>query len=396
MGGKKVNAIQQGILLILKSAITGQAERLPEGFSLEEALPIVKRHQLVTIVYEGAVNCGLPEDTPLMMGLLQSSCRQIIRSESQMEAVGRLCDAFEKAGIDYMLLKGSELKGIYPKPELRIMGDADILIRTEQYDTIRAVAEELGYEPVTESDHEYVWRSEDLYLELHKRLIPSYNSDYYAYFGDGWRLAKHQDGFRYAMTDEDTFVYLFTHFSKHYRDGGIGCRQVVDLWVYLRACPNLDMAYIRRELKKLRLLEFFENVCRLLEFWFGDGAEEEKLAVMTDFVFDSGSWGKWENRILSAELRNRKTAGSALRGKIRALSRLLFPEAKGMALRYPVLKKSPWLLPVMWPVRWVDVVCFRPNRVRVKHRELRTATPAKVDGYQRAMNYVGLDFNFEE
>jgi hypothetical protein len=391
-----MNTLQRGILLILKSAITGKAERLPDGFSLEEALPLVKRHQLAMLVYEGAVICGIPDDTPLMLQLLQHCCRQILCSEGQMEAVSRICNAFEEAGIDYMLLKGCEMKRLYPKKELRVMGDADILIRREQYGHIKQLVAELGYQPVTESDHEYVWQSENLYLELHKRLIPSYNSDYYAYFGDGWRLAKQQSGFRYAMTDEDTFIYLFTHFAKHYRDGGIGCRHVLDLWVYLRAYPDLDMAYMRSELKKLRLLEFFENVRRLLESWFDDGEADEKLDVMTDFVFDSGSWGKWESHILSAEVRNRKTAGSAQGGRLRSLRLLLFPEARNMAERYPVLDRFPWLLPVLWPVRWVETLLLRPNRVREKQRDIRTATPAKVDGYQHAMNFVGLDFNFEE
>ena len=331
-----------------------------------------------------------------MLGLLQVYCKQLMHSEAQTEAIERLCAVFEENGIDYMPLKGCNMKSRYPKPELRIMGDADILIRTEQYDRIRDLVAALGYNPEVESDHEYVWRSPALFLELHKRLIPSYNSDYYAYFGDGWRLAKTRQGFRYAMTPEDEFIYLFTHFAKHYRDGGIGCRHVLDLWVYLRSCPGLDQGYIRRELQKLRLLEFYENVLRLLDVWFDGGASDEKTDMMTDFVFDSGSWGKWESHVLSAEVKNRKAAGSVRGGRIRSLWQLLFPAARDMAIRYPVLDKAPWQLPLMWPVRWVDALLFRRDRVLRKHRDFRSATAEKVDGYQRAMNHVGLDFNFEE
>ncbi len=391
-----MNELQRGILLMLKSAVTGENNPLPDGFSLEQALPVIREHHMVTLAYQGGVNCGLDELSPVMMRLFQSYCRQMLCSEGQMAAVQRLYDAFENNGIDYMPLKGCNMKGRYPKPELRIMGDADILIRIGQYDQIRGILEELGYQQQGESDHEYIWQSEALQLELHKRLIPSYNSDFYAYFGDGWQLAKHRSGFRHDMTAEDEFIYLFTHFAKHYRDGGIGCRHVVDLWVYLRSCPGLNEKYVRRELRKLRLLEFYENIRRLLQLWFGDGAEDEILAMMTDFIFNSGSWGKWESHVLSAEFRNRKIAGSARGGRMRSLFRLLFPAARDMANRYPILKRLPWLLPVMWPVRWMDALLLRRERVAGKHRDFRSATTEKVDGYQQAMNCVGLDFSFEE
>ena len=393
---RAMNDIQQGILLILKSAVTGESFPLPAGFSPAEAMPVVKRHHLETLVCQGGSNCGLDETGPAMLPLLQGYCVRMMQSEQQMEAVAALYDAFERGGIDYMPLKGCNMKHRYPRPELRIMGDADILIRPEQYDRIRAVAEELGYTPVVESDHEYVWKSPALYLELHKRLIPSYNRDYYAYFGDGWRLAKPGGGCRYVMTPEDEFIYLFTHFAKHYRDGGIGCRHVLDLWVYLRGCPGLDEAYIRRELQKLRLQEFYENIRRLLDVWFEDGAEDEITAMMTDFIFDSGSWGKWESHVLAAAAKNRAAVGSDRGGRLRSLRQLLFPAARDMAVRYRILEKLPWLLPVMWPVRWVDAALFRRERVMQKRRDFQSATAGKVDGYQQAMQYVGLAFHFEE
>ena len=70
--------------------------------------------------------------------------------------------------------------------------------------------ESLGFAEKLESDHELIWQKPSAYIELHKRLIPSYNQDYYAYYGEGWNLAKKCDGTRYSMTDEDQMIYLFT------------------------------------------------------------------------------------------------------------------------------------------------------------------------------------------
>lgn len=36
---------------------------------------------------------------------------------------------FEKNGIDYAPIKGSVVREYYPRPELRTMGDADVLIK---------------------------------------------------------------------------------------------------------------------------------------------------------------------------------------------------------------------------------------------------------------------------
>lgn len=395
-GRKNMNDLQRGILLLLRSAVTGENLPLPAGFSLEEALPLIKKHHLAAPAYQGGSNCGLEEMSPVMLQLMQGYCRQMMRSEDQMAEVEALCAAFEEAGIDYMPLKGINMKPRYPKPELRLMGDADILIRTGQYERIQSLMEGLGYAPEVESDHEYVWRKPELMLELHKRLMPSYNADYHAYFGDGWRLAKKTGSCRHVMTPEDEFIYLFTHFAKHYRDGGIGCRHVLDLWVYLRSFPGMDEDYIRRELERLWLPEFYENIRRLLKVWFEGGAEDEITAMMTDFVFDSGSWGKWESHVLAAEARRRAEAGSAWGGRIRSVGKALFPSAMDIAGRYPVLKKAPWLLPVIWPVRWVSAALFRRENIAMQQRRYRSATAEKVDGYQRAMRAVGLDFHFKE
>ena len=73
------------------------------------------------------------------------------------------------------------------------------------------------------------------------------------------------------MKPEDEFIYLFVHLAKHYRDGGAGCRYVLDLWLFLRKYPELDAAYIRRELTMLRVAEFYNNILRLMDSWFNGG-----------------------------------------------------------------------------------------------------------------------------
>ena len=231
--------LQQGILTLIKSAILDKPLPLPEGFSLDGLLPLCREHEITPMVCEGSVNCGI-HNTPSFRPMLLESCQHLLASERQAGLARKIYRAFNENGIDYMPVKGCLMKQRYPKHEFRPMGDADILIRMDQYHKIPPIMRQLGFIEGVESDHEYIWQSRSLHLELHKRLVPSYNKDYFAYFGDGWRLASQHKGTRYSMSPEDEFIYMFVHLAKHYRDGGIGCRQMVDLWIQRRYFPDLD------------------------------------------------------------------------------------------------------------------------------------------------------------
>lgn len=386
----------KGVLTLVRSAILCRGLPLPEEFDLELAYPVIRGHQIFTLAYDGAVRCGIDKSHPRMQQLFRKYCQAMAVSERQMQAIETLCGKLDEDGIDYMPLKGCNLKKLYPKPELRLMGDADILIRTEQYDRIMPIVRFLGYEEQVESDHEFVWQSDALFLELHKRLIPSYNQDYYRYFGDGWRLAVPVSGSRYGMIAEDEFIYLFTHFAKHYRDGGIGIRHAADLWVYLRTHPALDEGYVIRQLDQLQLTVFYKNIRKLLDVWFEDGMEDEKTAFLSEFLYESGNWGKMYNHVLSAGVKNIAVTGKNGGERSRRIISGFFPSLSIMQEKYPILYKLPFLLPVFWIIRWITAVLFRRDNLRRQKQILQISSKENIESYQQALNYVGLDFHFEE
>jgi Zn-dependent protease with chaperone function len=160
-----MNIIYKGLLMLIKSALTGKKLMLPEGFTLEKAERLIGSQSLVPLIYPGAINCEISTKTELMQKYQVQYFRHLVIGDRQVKAVERLCAAFEEHGIDYMLLKGCNLKAMYPKPEMRAMGDADVLIRLDQYDRIRPVMQSLGYKEVKESSYDFVWQIPELYLE---------------------------------------------------------------------------------------------------------------------------------------------------------------------------------------------------------------------------------------
>ena len=64
-----MNTMQQGVITLLRSAITGEKLALPEGFDLEGAYPELKKHHMDAMLYEGAVRCGISKQLPVMQQL---------------------------------------------------------------------------------------------------------------------------------------------------------------------------------------------------------------------------------------------------------------------------------------------------------------------------------------
>ena len=383
-----------GILTLLKSAIIQQKIALPEGFQLQDADDHINRHHIASLIYEGALLCNIPQNDIRLLQLFQKYCKALQVSERQLRELERIYNAFEENGIDYMPLKGCKMKALYPKPELRNMGDADILIRTEQYDKIRSIMQSLQFTEGKETVHELVWKSDALYLELHKHLIPSYNRDFYGYFGEGWARAKLLRGTQYTMTPEDEFIFLFTHFAKHYRDGGIGCRHVVDLWVFLRSHPELDLDYIQTELKKLQLLDFYRNIRGLISVWFEEEESDPKTDFLTESIFASGSYGKIESRVLSRAVRDANHSVLGFSGKLLYLWQTAFPGIKILREKYTILKKHPYMLPLVWLIRPFYKVLFEWRSLRQQQRNLAAFDEDGMENHQKMLHYVGLDYNF--
>lgn len=326
------------------------------------------------------------------------TCGFITLSERQMYEINVIFEEFDKNNIDYMPLKGTLLKKMYPKSEMRVMSDADILIKTEQYDTIKDIMDNLGYSQGVESDHELIWRKKGVNIELHKRLIPSYNEDYYAYYGDGWRLGKpvSEGENRYVMSAEDEMIYLFTHYAKHYRDAGIGIKHIVDLWVYKNFVSTLNEHYLLEELKKLQLDEFYKNTMRTLECWFEDCEFDEKTKFITNVIFSSGVYGSHATHIITAAVKSSQSKNSVQQVRFTKMRKIFFLPYNKMCDRYPVLEKAPLLLPIMWIVRGFNVVLFKRNQVKAFGQDLKSISNEKMDNRQRALNFVGLNFDFKD
>lgn len=402
-----MNTTQTGIITLIKSGITGKAHPLPEGFSIEEAHKEIMRHGIAPLAYTGAVNCGIPKTDTTMQQMFAIYIKQMLRSEAQMAEINRITSAFDQANIDYLPLKGIHMKQLYPKPELRQMGDADILIKEEQYPQAEQILKNLGFTFKNSNPHEHTWLSDALYLELHTHMFSFTLKDFYRYYGDGWKLAADDHTFK---SPEDEFVYLFTHYAKHYRLGGIGLRHLTDLWVFKRTHPEIDDNKLTAILRDLGLFEFYTNTMDLIAHWFEGPADAKgtsanagvsadanafaKVEFMSDYIFASGNWGTVQSHAVATAVQSIHDSGEQQYSKKKALIRAAFPPLTTMSVRYPILKKHPYLLPACWTARIGVAVFCRQKNIKHQWKTTQHVDTADIETFQEALDYVGLGFDF--
>lgn len=386
---------QKAIVLLIKSAINESKEKIPQDINWNEAVLLGKKHQIISLLYYGVVFSKLQIDQDIKKTMENITFQYILRDQNQQYYINKIQTAFEENGIDYMPLKGTLIKHFYPKTEMRSMSDIDILIKTEQYDSIKTILQELDFQEKYESNHEFVWKKNNsLILELHKSIIPTYNEDFYSYLGDGWRMAEKSEDFehKYRMSPEDELIYNFVHMAKHYRDGGVGIRHIVDFYICRTRFDNLDNAYIETELKKLQLWDFYNNIKKTINVWFKKEKSSDVTDFITSYIFNSGSYGNIESRLIAEAVRASKKTKRSGNVKYKKLWELIFLPFNKMCEKYPILKKLPILLPAMWIVRIIVAIFTKKDIIKMQNENLKKTTAKNIDSFQQALNYVGLDF----
>ena len=386
-----INSNGQAILAAIKGGLTGEKVVLSESLDAEYVCRLAKQHQICGMLLYGLMSAGLSSDSAVCKRLFGGAIAETVLHEQQTVVLGEMFSALEAEKIPYMPLKGTLLKELYPKPEFRVMSDADILIKDEDHTKIFEIMRSCGFEQKYESDHEIVWKKGAVAVELHKHLIPSYNDDYHEYFTNVWNKAVNVSGSRYRLEDNDEFVFVFTHFAKHYRDGGIGIKHFTDLWLMLQK-HCVDEAYVREELSKMHLDKFYDNVKSTLGYVFEGAEESEATQIIINTILESGAYGSADDRLTARVTLNAKRGNS----RFAAVVAMIFPSRSVLAPRYKYLEKAAILLPVAWISRWANALFVQRNRLARGAEYMRVARSDATLKHTESLSKVGIEYNLKK
>lgn len=389
-----MDGFQTGVIALIKSALTGEKADIPENFDWDNVLKISKKHNIVPIIYYGIKNSDIKLSPEMEEKFSQIVLLGIMIDNNQEYEIRELRKIFTAKKIDFAPLKGIRLKKYFPKSEMRSMSDLDILFRTDQIDEVNHLMINREYIFKTETDHVIeLSKNRFINLELHKKLIPQTEA-FGSYYKDCWQLfyPMENGSNEYIMNPSDEYIFLFLHFTKHYISGGVGIRQLLDLWVFSEK-EKIDYTYVKIQLSSLNLDVFWGNVHRTLSSWFGYEKADEKTDFITEFIFSSGVFGNHKDYLISTAVKAHENPDSA--GK-RKIFHLFFLPYSGMCVKYPILKNHPVLLPLYWVIRWLNAIIFKKKKGIMHLKEFSKISGSDIRTAIKEFNYVGLDFNFKE
>lgn len=292
-------------------------------------------------------------------------------------------EKFSPLGVKLLPLKGLHIKGLYPDPYVRQMGDLDILYEEEKMPIVRKGMKELGYSFQSSSEmsnHQVFKKDGVLTIEMHRGLLNDCYQNSERYYADPWTKAKQVDGIEYAFDLNDEYIYLLLHTAKHYYSFGnkSNVRSVVDFYLFSkRYGDKLDRDYIARELKKVdeeagKDAEDGFSVCeaeRRMERYASEWLGETAPVLSEDGV--KAVFGRAYEKNVKAEERAIEQLADENKNIAGVFLKRAFLPYKWMRQRYPVLKPLPVLLPLFWVVRWVETLFRRPQNFKAERERLK-------------------------
>ena len=263
-----------------------------------------------------------------------------------------------KLNVPYVILKGTSASQYYPHPELRTMGDIDIITRREDFDAAVQQLLNDGYIIIEKLNREISFKKRDTIIELHK-YFASLNNIEQAMYMDNLIIDNITSS--HILPDPINGLVLLEHISQHL-ENGLGLRQIIDWMMFVDKCLP-DEKWVEFEimaenigLKKLAIVT--THMCELYmglptRKWCSD-ADDKLCKQLMDYILVCGNFGKKKT---SAENISENVFAKA--GTFQTAFKLL--QRRGL-YNWKAAKKYKVLRPFAWVYQATRYICKGLNR----------------------------------
>ena len=299
---------------LLSNYIHGKSPEYNDEISWDKIFNIAHKHSLSGVIY----NMFKKQDKisniskSLMAQEQVNYWTQIQNSINKDYEMKKVLEIFSLKEIPHVLMKGYIIKNLYPDPDLRTMGDIDLLVKEEDRNKVHEILLSLGYEHLKTVRAVRNYGKIGINLEVHTSIFYddiSKKIDYEGYFNKAWDNVILKEGnLTYEFNIEYHLIFLIAHLAKHLYNEGCGVRMFLDIALYIKHYKDeLDWDYFWKEINKIELEKFTKNTFTLCSYWFKVKTKEENLYLEEDFfenitkyVLNSGTFGKTvENDMLN-------------------------------------------------------------------------------------------------
>lgn len=272
-------------------------------------------------------------------------------------------EIMKRAEVPYVILKGCASARYYGKPEERLMGDVDFLVKPSDVGRAGAFLEREGLAPWN-GKHicHIVYTKERAHLELHfePNGIPHGRAGELVreYLEDVMEKAEEIPWESGRIVCPSAFhhgLILLLHTSHHLLGEGIGLRHLCDWAVFAASLSDEEFRELFEEkLKRIGLWRFASILTAAAQRWLGCPArdwaaqqEEELLDDIVGEIFKSGNFGRkeagrvYEGFLISDRGKDGVGQVSMLRQFARCVNNIV-------RAHWPSAGKYPALLPAGW------------------------------------------------
>ena len=375
---------QNYIIELLKSSITNTTPSIPnEDLDWDVVFKYATMHRILPVLYFSIQK--LPDEYKNNISKIKhyelAYKSNLVDDANRENEISVITKTLSENNIDYILLKGTVTKHFYPDTSMRMMSDVDILYRNVESKQIKDLLENKGYTQTksTPKDDMYLSSNQLVKVEMQQSLLDDGFTNWLKYLDTIWKRCEKKSENEYVMTPEDFYIYHIVHMAKHFINGGIGLRHMLDTWVIKNHYSGMDQDYVKGVLKELKLNTFEKQIDNLCKYWFEEMtlADKGSINLLSEYTFANGAFGNIAQQSVNEATNDNK--------------RKVFPNKETMANYYgDVINKHPSTIPFYWVRLNCERLFRNPEKTKKKMESMSNISDKQKEKAKRLFEICGL------
>lgn len=358
---------QKMLLKIIRRALWQENLSL-EASAWDEVESLAEQQGVLWMLYPGTKGTVVPKEK--LLEWRNAAITGIWQNESINALQKKLLAHLKDKRIRSVILKGTSCSRYYVAPNMRTLGDIDILVDRENIDAVADYLCTQGFEKMSTEHKFHIGFSNDaITVEVHyhctdlpmgKGTDAARNAE--KNFLDHIEIAE-IDGMRFPVLSEThQALMLLMHMERHMQEDGIGLRQLCDWAAFVHGTDHQHWEQTIPLLKSCGLFLYAKVVMNACMTYLGLKCDDLAWAnpvntqlaeaLMQD-VFRRGNCGRADDQNVGSLFSDRSMMGKRQQGPLKGM----LAKMTLLAYRkYPCSRRHKWLLPVLYfyiPVQYI-------------------------------------------
>lgn len=394
-----INTANGYFLNLVKSSIKGeQPAEKPDDVSFEAVYKLAFRQSAVSLAWYGIEKLNNKPKQELLQKWRMNYKRLLYQTAEQQIELEKLIHEFTVRGYDVMPLKGSQIRTYYPAPDMRMMGDIDLLVKTDMSqqarDKVKELMLELGYkiDILNDGQVDGYKGPNSVYVEIHFEFMHSTHPNYEHFIIEWDKLNKNENPKHYSMNLVDLYYYNIGHFAKNMSARGNGFRAVADTYVMWKKLSDDERAQLNARLEKIHLKKLNDVLVYISEIWFDDKFDDLTTQNIQNYLLGNSLYGFDKNRAILSLLQEHSRDSS--KSTYHHFIIRFFPSADELYSRYNIKKKNPLIVPFLWFWRIFSLLFSSEERLeRIKEEvdDINAVSEDEIEFFKSVYDGFGLE-----